>query len=155
MKQEANKVQKKIEEEEEQNEDGIPNPPGFTTNYKDFKTPEGFRVFCEVKERVIKSITFTPLMGILMPVVSLFIMGGNIIMGSYQLINLLKTSLNAFMTGVTPDKRIKFQNRLILIASSLGIFIFCIWRASKMGLLGANEPVQTIVDTTPFIIFNQ
>ena len=116
MSKEAKQQEKKPEEEEETNENGIPNPPGFTNKVSDFSTISGKRLMNTIRERVSKSITFTPVMGILMPVVSLFIMGGNLIMGSYQLINLLKVSLNAFMTGITPDRRINLQNRLILFA---------------------------------------
>ena len=133
------KQAEELKPEEQEEEDGIPVPPGYTSNATDFSTPAGRKLIHQRMEYLGKSITFTPLITSVGACLMLFFMGRSVTMGMNNLWGLIKSGFGAITAAMAANHRLTITNRFVMVAIGGGLILFAVWRASKMGLIGPDD----------------
>lgn len=130
-------------------EGGIPNPPGFMADPINFNTAAGRKIIKDKAELIDRSIQFTPLLSSASNIFMMFFAGGMFMFNS--LLGILDHALSAFIQGISSNKHLSFQGRLVLLASGLGMVLFVVWKSTSMGLIGPDIDYIPTQKTLTFI----
>lgn len=122
-------------------EDGIPVPPGYTLKVANFGQPKERNYVAQRMEHLGKSITFTPLVESVKSILTLLFMGGWLVAALGAIADIVHTGFRTIAAAGSPNHRLNMTNRMMMVSIGFGLLLFVLWRASSMGLVGAEAPV--------------
>ena len=143
----ANPQQAEPEEPPEEN-GGVPLPPGFTNDLKNFHDKAGMDEIEENRDTLAKSLQFTPIAECgLNVILSLFIFKNSLFMISRYLVGFVQMAFRALSLALSQSSILNIENRLILAASGFGLLIVTYMILSPL----ASTPTESFANVTPEI----
>ncbi|OHT01040.1 hypothetical protein TRFO_07715 [Tritrichomonas foetus] len=138
------------EEEPEQGE-GVPLPPGFDRAPINFSSKEGKEQSRKISNEIGRSLAFSPLLSSLSIIITTAIGFKPAFMQLTDLFTLISTSLMAISTSLSKNHHLLFGNRITLIGIAFALLLFVLWRARAMDLLGDQTSPVSHSQAAPFI----
>lgn len=148
----SEKVKEKNEKRNEEGNDHVPFPPGFTRKIMDLSTLEGQNQLSDTKEEVAKMITYPQFGPIFFQIIADFFFGGNLMMGMNSFLGHLNRGMRSILNAISILTPISLEQRFVLFFFGIGFFILAYWRALNLGLVGSKEQqvLQNVTYEVPF-----
>ncbi|EAX93295.1 hypothetical protein TVAG_277000 [Trichomonas vaginalis G3] len=145
-----NMPQQPQEEIPPEDDNGIPLPPGMTTQVTDYQSKQGKIKVYEIRERNTNYILYGTLANNVQGLIFAFFFNF-ILMAIRQFFDYLRNAFNLIKDAIT-HPRLTIEQRLILVAESILFLGLAIFKAYKCGFIGTGPVKEVHNPATPFII---